>query len=608
MGIKLFLETEHSMETKKIKSRTELVVYVLIVLGIIAVVNYLGTGWFSRVDLTETKAYSVSPATKKVLKNLNDIINIKVYFSKNLPPHMLPIVTNVKDILAEYKAFGGKKMRITWIDPMENDKTKSEARSMGIPEVQLQTFEQDKQQVMNGYLGIAVLFADRKEILPVVQNLQNLEYDLTLAIMKVARSSAPKVGIVKVDTMPEIPPQYMAQMPQAQKAEMTETKFAPLFEKLKETYDVVTVDVSKGTPVDDNIKTLVVPGSAPFSDRALFEIDQFFMKGGKLIILADAMKIDFQQYYGPMAVPVNSKLLDLVQSYGVKVEPSMVLDASCGQVQIPQKIGPYSMNVAVPYPYFVRIGRDGLNSNNPAVAQLTDVVMPWPNTLALLVDLALPENDAKKAGKKNSTGNSVKATILVKSSKKSWTASGSIDLNPQQQWQPPSQNALKQQTLAAYLHGDFKSYFAGKSVPMVNPNATDSAKMSVASADANSSVTSSNTNGHLVVIGNSGFVSAQNGAPQNIMMMVNLVDWLSQDENLISVRTRAIKDRTIDADLLKKGSSTPSVVRIFNIIIMPLLVIMAGLVIFLRRRERISVNPSTSSAGTSGEKTEEKNA
>jgi gliding-associated putative ABC transporter substrate-binding component GldG len=583
------------METNKIKSRTELIVYILIVLGIIAVVNYLGAGWFSRVDLTDTKAYSISPATKKTLKGLDDIINIKVYFSKNLPPHMLQIVTNVKDILAEYKAFGGKKLRITWIDPMENDKTKSEARSMGIPEVQLQTFEQDKQQVMNGYLGIAVLFADRKEVLPVVQNLQNLEYDLTLAIMKVARATTPKVGIVKVDTMPEIPPQYMAQMPKEQQAERTETKFAPLYEKLKETYSVQTIDVSKGTPVDNDIKTLVIPGSAPFSDRSLFEIDQFFMKGGKLIVLADAMKIDFQQYYGPMAVPVNSKLLDLLQSYGVKVEPSMVLDASCGQVQIPQKIGPYSMNVAVPYPYFVRIGHDGLNSSNPAVAQLTDVVLPWPNPLSLLVDQASPDKDAKKT----STGSSVKATILVQSSKKSWTASGSIDLNPQQQWQMPAQKTLKQQTLAAYLAGDFKSYFAGKSVPPVN---TTPGQINASAADASRSIIASNTNGHLVVVGNSGFVSAQNAAPQNVLMLVNLVDWLSQDENLIGVRTRAIKDRTMDADLLKKGSSTPGMVRIFNIILMPLLVIIIGLFIFFRRREHISVTPPPTSTGTTGEK------
>ena len=62
----------------------------------------------------------------------------------------------------------------------------------------------------------------------------------------------------------------MAQMPKEQQAERTETKFAPLYEKLKENYDVVTVDVSKGTPIDSDLKTLIVPGSAPFSDRGPF--------------------------------------------------------------------------------------------------------------------------------------------------------------------------------------------------------------------------------------------------------------------------------------------------------------------------------------------------
>ena len=57
------------METRKIKTRTELFVYILIILGIVAVINYLGTGW-SRLDLTEDKSYTVSPATKKIMRHL----------------------------------------------------------------------------------------------------------------------------------------------------------------------------------------------------------------------------------------------------------------------------------------------------------------------------------------------------------------------------------------------------------------------------------------------------------------------------------------------------------------------------------------------------------
>ena len=167
---------------------------------------------------------------------------------------------------------------------------------------------------------------------------------------------------------------------------------------------------------------------------------------------------------------------------------------------------------------------------------------------------------------------------------------------------------MKPSTLAAHLTGSFKSYFAGKTVPPVNQNAPKDSLSKIAvqpsAADANRTIIQSNSNGHLVVVANADFVSAQNSAPGNILMVINLVDWLSQDENLIAIRARAVKDRTIDADLLKKDSTMPNIVRFINIITMPLLVIIAGIVIFLRRRETIAAVPASSLV--SGDKNEEK--
>ena len=228
------------MEAKKIKNRTQLLIYILVILGLLVVVNYLGTKWLKRIDMTEGKEYSISASTKKILKNLDDIVNIKVYFSKNLPPNLTKVATDVKDILSEYKAYAGKNLRITWEDPAENDDARSMARSLGIPEVQMQTFEKDKAQVINGYLGIAVLYEDKKETLPVVQNLQNLEYDLTMAVMKVSRKSIPKIGILKIDTLPPKPP-FMQQAPNSI-PETTEEKLAQAYENLRTNYEVVTVD------------------------------------------------------------------------------------------------------------------------------------------------------------------------------------------------------------------------------------------------------------------------------------------------------------------------------------------------------------------------------
>ncbi len=99
-----------------------------------------------------------------------------------------------------------------------------------------------------------------------------------------------------------------------------------------------------------SIKTIIVPGTATLNDKKLFEIDQFFMKGGNLVVLADAVAINFQ--YGVNGMPVESNLFSMLENYGVKVEKNLVLDASCGQVEIPQQVGPFQMNVPVRLPLF----------------------------------------------------------------------------------------------------------------------------------------------------------------------------------------------------------------------------------------------------------------
>jgi len=570
------------MANNKIKNRAELLVYILAILAIIGFVNYMAARWFKRIDLTEGKEYSVSSSTKKVLKNLDDIINVKVYFSKNLPSNLHKTVTDVKDILNEYQAFAGNNLKITWVDPATDTAEKQLARSYGIPELQLQTFEKDKQQLITGYLGIAVLYEDKKEALPVVQNLQNLEYDLTMAIMKVSRKAVPKIGIVKVDSMLDLPPQIQRQMQQQNPENIpTEQKFQNVYTQLRNNYEVLTIDLSSEGPIDSTIKTLIVPGTATLTDKKLFEIDQFFMRGGNLIVLADAIAVSFQ--YGINAIPVESTLFSMLEKYGVKVEKSLVLDASCGQVEIPQQVelpgmGVVNMNHPVPYPYFTRLTQESFAKSNPAVSPLSDVVFPWVCPLSFSVD----------SGK---TG--VETTILARSSEKSWLASGNIDLNPQQKWAIPSEKSMKEYNLAVFLKGKFNSYF--NSVPVDNQATGDTlSKIKLnASSLANRAITSSTDNGRLVVIGDADFVAGQNATQQNIAMLINIADWFSLDDNLISIRTRAIKNRAIDSDMLKESSAKPNVIRVINIVLMPVIVIIIGLIIFMRRRE---VVPSTASA------------
>ncbi len=575
------------MASKKAVNKTQTVLYVLIILGFVAVLNYLSTRFFKRLDVTENKEYSISNATKGMLQDVNDIVNIKVYFSQDLPPHLKTLESGVSDLLSEFKAYSGGNLRITFEDPSKDEETKQKVRALGIPEIRLQTFERDKAQVMNGFMGMAVLYADKKEVLPVVQDLRNLEYDLAQAVMKVLRSEVPKIGVLKTDTMPYLPPNIQQQM---QARDQTEEKYSPIFQNLKENYDVETVDISSGQEISPDIKTLIIPGGGPksFTERKLFEIDQYFMNGGNLIVLVDAIKVDFQQ--GVMGTTQRPRIMDLLDHYGVQVREELVLDASCGQVQVPQQVGNFQMNVPVSYPYFVRVGQDGFNQDNPAVSGLAEVLLPWVSPLRLTVesDTSLP----------------VSGTVLMHSSERSWTESDNFNLNPQQEWgQVLQANAeqLQQHPLGAYLNGDFVSYFKGKTVPPVKEESEDAlSQIQLSPQDQDRQIMEGNTSRHLVVVGDADFLSQQNAAPGNVTWLLNVVDWLTLDENLIQIRSRALADRTLSADQLEEGSSMPTVIRMVNVVLMPALIILVGLIIYFVRRRKVDTAPATATAKNTG--------
>jgi gliding-associated putative ABC transporter substrate-binding component GldG len=579
------------MKKQKIKTRAEFAVTAAAVIAVAALANYLSNSFFFRIDLTENKQYTVSDATKRVLRGLDDIVTVKAFFSKDLPPETHNTVNTARDLLNEYKNIAGGKLRVSWIDPAGNEEEANSARSLNVPEITLQTIKQDKAQAMKGYMGIGIMYADRKESIPVVQNLANLEYDLTQAIMKVKRASAPKIGILKSQAADFIPPEIGARMNMGE--ETTDKKFAPLFRNLEQDYDVVTVDVSEGAPIDKDIRTLIIPGGDRFGDRAVFEIDQFFMNGGNLLVLANATTVSFQ--YGPQGYVRETKLLELLEHYGVRVERNMIMDASCGHVQVPRNVGPFTINELVPYPYFVRIVADGFAQNNPVVSAQSELMLGWASSLTHVNDTAAGAAD-------------VAAAPLAFSSAQSWEVTGHFDLNPQAEYQIPAKELLKPHLMATHLSGGFKSFFDGKPVPPVrekNPDDEDDkmSQINLTGDDKDRAITPSNANANLVVIGDANFISAQNANRPNIIFMLNLTDWLSLDNNLIAIRSRALKDKTINPNVLEEGSSTPGMIRWINLLLMPIAVAAAGIIISLKRREKAA--PVAATAATTSNNTTE---
>ena len=132
--------------------------------------------------------------------------------------------------------------------------------------MQINVIEKDKAEIANVYMGIAILYADKKEVLPVVQTTANLEYDLTSAILKVTSKEIKTLGFLTGHDELDVFGQA----------------FGPLRQELSKQYDVRKVPIEADKAIDADVATLVVAGpKKELTEREKYEIDQFIMRGGR---------------------------------------------------------------------------------------------------------------------------------------------------------------------------------------------------------------------------------------------------------------------------------------------------------------------------------------
>ena len=175
---------------KKQKSQT--VIRIALILGILIVLNFISIRLFGRLDLTSQGVYTLSDASKKLVGSLDDRITVKAYFTEDLPSPYNDNRRAVLDILNDYKAYSKGNLQYEFINP-QGEKGEQDAQAQGIAPVQVQVVNEDKMEVKRGYLGLVMLFEDRKEVLPVIQNLSSLEYDISSAIKRLTNKTKKKI-------------------------------------------------------------------------------------------------------------------------------------------------------------------------------------------------------------------------------------------------------------------------------------------------------------------------------------------------------------------------------------------------------------------------------
>lgn len=355
----------------------------LLSLAVFVVFNFLISSLPFRIDFSPGKAYTLSSSTKKILHQLDDIVNLKLFVSSDLPLRLLPLKTDVVDLVNEYKNQGKGKIIVKVLDPKKDEKAKDEARSFGIPELQFSQIERDKYAVSASYFGLGIQYGEKKEIIPQMTNISSLEYDITSAIYKLTRKEPIKIGVM--GTSEFINPK--------------EDEFYTTKKILQQQFELTFP-----TKIDQSLKTILVfdDNKKQYATAEVEMIDDYLNKGGRAIFIVDGVYVD----EGLTTKEATHNLFSLFEDYGLKLNKNFVLSEVAEMASFSTGV----ISFFTPYPFWVKT--DNFSKEAVEFSNVRTLVFPWVSS----VDI----------NKKNN----IETRILVKSEKNSWQQKDNFILIP----------------------------------------------------------------------------------------------------------------------------------------------------------------------------------
>ena len=385
------------------------------------------------------------------------------------------------------------------------------------------------------------------------------------------------VGVV-TPAPPEIPPQLRAQMgmPPTAPPEYQEVK-----RFLEQDYQVQDVRLDDATGVPSDIDVLLVLKPKELGDEQIYRLDQFLMRGGRIVLAAGNYEASVGQQ-GLTVNPVTTGLDDWLAHHGVTIARSLVLDDRNQSLPIPETrytaLGALRTWTLAPYPYLVQVRDEGF-LNRDITATLDSVGIYWGSPITLADPL--PEG--------------IEALPILQSSALSWTDddltnTGFVDYTVPEQGTGP-------QLLAVALNGRFRSYFAerpgpGESSPDASAETEDEAGESTTVPRVTLG-TSPET--RLVIVANGEFLNdfvAQSLGQldggffvENLRFVENVIDWTGLDNEMIGIRARGLASRHLD----RVDRRTEVAVEVLNYTIPLVFVIVLGGYLHWRRKNAATI-------------------
>ncbi|UCH79998.1 MAG: Gldg family protein [Nitrospiraceae bacterium] len=564
------------------------------------------------ITSTDGLEYQITSAIQKMnnkisaLLRLKDNIRVKLFLSSSLSivgPYMnisglSELPSNVKAIVNKLNGKNYGKLEFSHLNPSIHPDSANEAEQYNIVRLNWEQFQDRRGKTIpadSGYAGIIVEHGNNREKIKLIDvvrlpifgtqyhltELDALETAIDETIEKVININEEIGYLADHGTLSfgQAAPQMMAFQ--------QEESLSSLSALLSDQYSVRQINL-KEEGIPDGLSFLIIAGAKEnFSEYELYQIDQFLMRGNKLAVFMDSFnqvtpqgQQAMQQMRQPVFLPLNTGLEKLLAHYGVTVKKSIVLDTNSYKQRVPSAFGGGERQI-----YFAPIIKNEMiNKKTGYLSNIKGLVMLQASPLII---------DEKKI-----EDNGLVATRLFSSSEKSWEMSERINLNPMFMSPPADDSEFSSIPLAYTIEGQFPSYFADKPIPEKDVAGTEetgteetgqdteSKGIDMSAIEAEGTIIKKGNPSRIFVIGTSEIlkdnVMDKEGASPNSQFIMNVVDYLNNRENIAVMRSKTQSFNPLRD--IEPGAKTA--IKTANIAGLPVLVIIAGLIIWFRRTSR----------------------
>ncbi len=542
---------------------------------IIILLNYIAGFVFHRFDLTSEKRFTLTPSTIKLVKNLDDVVFVKVYLDGEFPgaAGFKRLRNSTKELLDEFRAYGGDNIEYEFTDPnaitdkKQREQLYEQLNKKGLQATNLEVKGEKglNQQII--FPGAIVTYRGREipwillktqmGVSPDEQlnnSIQALEYEFSNSIRKLSVGLKPRIAFIDGQH------------------ELDSLQLADISASLQEYYDIVHINIQHKLKCLNGLKAIIIahPDSA-FDEKDKFIIDQYILNGGNALWLLNPVYVSYDSLTKSAVTlglenPVNLK--DQLFKYGVRVNPNLIQDLQCAALPVNKAlVGQQPDWKLMPWVFSPLIIP---TEQHPIVKNLDVIKLDFASSIDTI---GTPD---------------VHKTILLKTSRYTKLVNAPARVNLAMVNIRPDENQYRKsfQAVAVLLEGKFESLYKNRLPPNIAKDSAigfkengKPAKMIIVS-DGNIIRNGIDRNGQALPLGYDRYTGKMYG---NKNFLLNCVNWLCDDSGLMSARARDIKLRMLNK---KKIAGERIKWQLINTFLPIILVISLGIVLFFFRKRK----------------------